>query len=308
MAASVSAIRKRIYCVFLVAAVLLLSATARAAEPTAQGHADVSPWRFRLTKGAGTPVCDAYLRRLNVTHFEHPPYCGRPENDSVTGFTGLHRVPLAPEEILALSAHVGGLMLDGDQYEPERRADRLRALGMNPPENSLANVRVSLRAGWLDAWRYEPPIDIENDGSRNNLVVWFGQGASSAIGVCGSASSNLPYPLRSSQVVLFLAPSGGSIDVEKTARVFGHPFPYAETKQGSGRVGLRMIGPEIGIFEYQHVYYFDSFFDALGDFNNQRAAKRQLIDTLGVFLRSEGKTREVCEYEMKNVQMPRAKP
>lgn len=302
----------RVLFLFFLPSLLVMSTTASAAtapvdepsapEATPSAHTNVSPWHFRLTKGAGTPVCDAYLQRLKLTEFEHPPYCGRPENDSVPGFASLHRVPLSPEEILALHNHVSGLMLDGDQYALDHRADRLRSLGMKPPEHSLANVQVSLRAGWLNAWRYQPPVDIENDGSRDNLVMWFGEGASPGAGVCGAESSNLPYPFRAGQVALFITPAGSSIDVEATAKIFGHPYPYAATKEGANRAGLRMIGPEIGVFQYQGLFYFDTFFDALGDWNNARSGNPKLIDTLGVFLRAEGKTREICEYRMQLVQ------
>src|SRR5450631_4496675 len=39
------------------------------------------PFEFKLTKGHGLPVCEAYLQRLNNTPFDnvHRPYCDRPE-------------------------------------------------------------------------------------------------------------------------------------------------------------------------------------------------------------------------------------
>jgi hypothetical protein len=61
-----------------------------------------------------------------------------------------------------------------------------------------------------------------------------------------------------------------------------------------------MIGPQIGIFEYHGVYYFDTFFDEISDFDNKRAEDPHLIDTLGVFLRSGGTTKQVCECEYRS--------
>jgi hypothetical protein len=54
---------------------------------------NVRRYPFKLTKGRGIPVCEAYLQRLNSTLYSTPPFCGRPENNSVPGFEALTRVP-----------------------------------------------------------------------------------------------------------------------------------------------------------------------------------------------------------------------
>ena len=61
---------------------------------------------------------------------------------------------------------------------------------------------------------------------------------------------------------------------------------------------FRPIGPSIGIFKYGNYYYFDTFFDSWGDCQNRRPRYKHIDDTLGVFLRQNGKTRQVCEYRM----------
>jgi hypothetical protein len=61
---------------------------------------------FKLTKGAGTPVCEAFLQRLNTTKYLRPPSCGIPENDSIPGFSKLNRVMLTKDEVERLWSHV----------------------------------------------------------------------------------------------------------------------------------------------------------------------------------------------------------
>ena len=284
------------------AALLLMSFGAARPAKSAESEGAVVTYAFRLTKGTGTPVCDAYLKRLQHTRFERPPYCGRPENDSVPGFALLNRVPLSPEEMLALYYRVYGFMFHADQSWHDQEMARWRSWGRNPPgaQESLANIEASINAGWLKAWRYEPSVDIENNGSHDNLIVWFGEAASASVGVCGNTPSNFRYPTRLGQVPLFLTTAGNTIDVDKTMRVFGHPFPYESTRRGAGRHEVRMIGPEIGIFEYQGTYYFDTFFDGISDLDNKRAEEPHLIDTLGVFLRSARTFKQVCEYEYRS--------
>jgi hypothetical protein len=125
-------------------------------------------------------------------------------------------------------------------------------------------VRAHLLGGpdrsLLAVWRYDPAVDIENDGARDDLIVWYGSGVS-------------------------------DLDETKTMAVFGHPLGESDP-----RLRLRMIGPQIGIFEYQGVFYFDTVFDARGDFTGHRVGDPELLNTLGVFLRKNGETHQVCEY------------
>jgi len=69
-------------------------------KSTKQDAGNNQRYHFQLTKGAGTPVCDAYLERLNTTEYKKPPYCDRPESNAVKGFTKLNRVRLSPKEAL----------------------------------------------------------------------------------------------------------------------------------------------------------------------------------------------------------------
>ena len=59
----------------LFAGALFTMTVLAAPEPGSPGSntsSDQSRYVFDLEKGAGTPVCDAYLQRLNETRFESP--------------------------------------------------------------------------------------------------------------------------------------------------------------------------------------------------------------------------------------------
>jgi len=109
---------------------------------------------FRLTKGKGVPVCEAYLQRLNTSGFDfsHRPYCGRPEDDSVPGFTKLIRVPLKPAEINRLYKLAYNFEFPPGQFEKD-----------GPIRTGKVNVTAEVGHG-LEAWGYDPPVDVFNDG------------------------------------------------------------------------------------------------------------------------------------------------
>jgi len=256
------------------------------------------PYRFRQTKGAGTEVCDAYLKRLQATHFEHPPYCGRPENDSVPGFSLLHRVALSATETFALYNRVEGLFLRGDQYWAEHQEEFWKAKNstFRPAQATLKSVDASLKADFLRVWRYEPPIDVENGATPDNLVVWYGEGVGPS-GYCGGTPSNVPEPLRVNQLPFFVAAAGNAIDVDRTMKVFGARTDNRSAALAGQPKEPHMIGSHISFFEYKGVYYFDTFLDASQDGQDEAKAYR-LANTLAVFLNKSGETREMCEYHV----------
>lgn len=54
-----------------------------------------------------------------------------------------------------------------------------------------------------------------------------------------------------------------------------------------------------GIFEYRVDVYFDTVFDSsMGDAAGRRGQEASLSATLGVFLYSQGRRREACEYHI----------
>ena len=60
-----------------------------AATANREAPNDSERYRFKLARGHGLPVCEAYLQRLNMPLYPRPPYCGRPESDALAWLHGL---------------------------------------------------------------------------------------------------------------------------------------------------------------------------------------------------------------------------
>ncbi len=271
---------------------------------TKQGTLDNSQesqqYHFQLTKGAGTPVCDAYLERLNTTKYEKPPYCDRPEQSTVSGFTSLNRVPLSPEAVHALYPRVNKFVLIGKQGSKEEDdvyEAMLKRNGVGPSIDSIPTMRDYLLHGEMKVWRYDPPVDIDNDGMPDNILMWQGYGLyGSPAGVCGHPMVYTHFSTEGGQPQLAFVMTADSarIDVPKTRAIFGHPSGGYRLPNGEMSTEFRPIGGRtMSTFEYQGIYYFDTFLEYWGE---QKKAKNSI--TLAVFLQKDGNTRQVCEYRM----------
>lgn len=268
-----------------------------------QSPANAGVFKFKLTRGKGVPLCEAYLKRLNTTNFEKPPFCGRPEDDSIPGFTRLNRLPLTAEEMHSLDAKVNGFQSYRNQnFWKQQLRDK-------PGEEyrPLSSVAFDIETSRGGAWRYEPPVDIDNDGQPDNVLMWYqGYGA----GGCGSLNGYETYPEHGSYTANILDANNEFIDGVRTKEIFGHPvggFPITKAGKNIGFYdGFRYAGTSMGIFAYQGEYFFDTFFDGWGDFEGKRRgdyARNQNLNlihrmsaTLGVFQRKQGSTQQVCEY------------
>jgi hypothetical protein len=158
------------------------------------------------------------------------------------------------------------------------------------------------------AWRYDPRIDLNNDGTPQDVLVWAGPPIQRALGgMCGVTgddqreSHNSPGGRRA-QYVVVAAPDFSDINAEKTSQLIASPtggLPYPDPHPPSPPIQeFIAIGSSIGIFEYRGKYYFDTFYDGGGhpDFQGKRAHLPSLNNYLAVFLRKNGVTSEVCEY------------
>lgn len=160
---------------------------------------------------------------------------------------------------------------------------------------------------FLSSWRYDPLVDINNDGSPLNVLTWNTEDPRVECGndVAGHTPSTEP---RTLQVALVLTPDGATVDQAKTIAVFGHPhggYTINATLRAMGYLefvkSFRAIGDSYGIFKYQKLYYFDTFFDNAegpGDFQDRRKSDPSLRNHLGVFLRTRGRTHQICEYRV----------
>jgi hypothetical protein len=257
---------------------------------TSPAPADSAPdspemhFRFKLSKGRGVPVCEAYLQRLNQTVYVSPPYCDRPESDSVPGFAKLHRVPLPISDVNRLLPQVDNFSHPLTPT-PERswviQPDGTRKLQPSWPPALIRELAVPI-------WQYNPAVDIDNDGHPANLVVW--RNDTSPGPVCGQELTTRPVVVRSAQFAYFLTPGNATIDVARTKATFERP-PGAVPDPNHR--GFNPIGLAVGIFEYRSRYYFDTFYSAT-DLQGQAVSE----DTLGVFQRLNGGTQELCRYDM----------
>jgi hypothetical protein len=249
-----------------------------------------SVYRFVMKKGQGVPVCEAYLQRLNQTAYEDHPYCGLPENDQVPGFARLNRAYLPTERVNDLYAAVEGFLrdapssryymkqLDGQMVPPSAEHPFL------PPESKRST------------WSYDPPIDIDNDGTPDDgFVIWNTDDRDRSS--CGSFYGPTALTARQFSQAVLLTADGGVVDKEKTTKVFSHPghAPWLSPDRNT----FWPIGYSYGVFEYRRSSYFETFFDNSGyiaDFYNRRRNDSKLQNTLGVFMHKNGVTRQMCEY------------
>lgn len=268
-------------------------------------------YHFQITKGAGIPVCNAYLERLNSTEYSQPPYCGRPENDAIKGFAKLNRVPLSPREVRDLYPIVETFMELANQknldWTDMKLQQQLTETGQDKLSDAgVKSLQMDLDAGWAKMWRYDPPIDIDNDNTPDNVEIWHGSALPTGVGGrrCGEDGYPINHygiPIRQPQVAIVVTGNNDRLDVARTEKIFGHPMGgYPIKFEGHWTVTgrFRPIGRSMGVFKYQDLYYFDTFFDSWGDIESKRRKNKQIGDTLAVFLHKDGKTKQVCEYLM----------
>lgn len=261
---------------------------------------------FTLLKGKGIAVCEAYLNRLNASGFgalSAMPICGRPENDSVDGFRQLNRVPLTADQISELWESKRIFMSQGNRGN--RNSLTRGAPSTFKPGTELAEP---MKTRGLSVWRYDPPVDIDNDGTPDDdLVVWSGD---LNIGPCGRPLGDNGRIVAPSTYILSIDWKNNSVNEVRTREWIGHPqdgYPIIKNGKPTGSLSgaFRPIGSKMGIFDYQGTFYFDTFFSEWGDFEGKRgvdsgasnkSTKHKLEDTLGVFERRNGITKQVCEF------------
>ena len=278
-------------------ALLLLWTPALAASPDFPFS-----YHFTLTKGTGIPVCEADLKRLNTATYSGPPGCDQPQTTSIPGFAPLHRVFLSSREVQILFPRVTQFMAFGKQGSKEQDeafAAERKKLGLSPTW-TLDEIKGYMRLGYIKVWRYDPPVDIDNDGRSTSLVIWQGVPISNAPGVCGKAAGmgGQDFYIQP-QIAFVLAPGNNRLDTRKTKALFGHAGPRYRFPNGMVFRGFRPLGTAMGIFRYRGLYYFDTFFNGWGGSRTSSFAYYPaLTDILGVFVHRNGKTGQVCEYHM----------
>ncbi len=186
--------------------------------------------RVALIKGRGVPVCEAYLQRINQTMFYEPPYCSRPDNDQVPGFTRLERksLPAAVANSIYVQAfNISHPTFDNNQLRPpELPTENVVAIHwLNGTTQKMIPALTSHER--LSVWSFDPSVDIENNGRPDDVVIWRGfppvwhedvdQSA------CGDSAPALQGAVSAESYAFILNQGGRDIDVAKTAAVFGDP-------------------------------------------------------------------------------------
>ena len=276
--------------------------------PTAQLESvDEQRYSFQLTMGSGIPVCEAYWKRLNSTRYDITPACNRPESDKVLGFTNLNRVYLSSEEAHSILPRIWdywGSKRQGSKTEDDADELKRKTNGLGPKRDPLSTVKSKIVRRQIVAWRYSPPVDIDNDSRPDNILMWQGYGLLDPEGVCGVPVEYTRFTFNGllATAAFVEADTNVRLDTDRTMAIFGHPSGGYRFNKELVETRFRPIGPTIGIFEYQGLYYFDTFFDWRGDFQNLRQKDEVLSNTLGVFFRQNGKTKQICEYRMTDNQ------
>ena len=260
------------------------------------------PFEFKLTKGHGLPVCEAYLQRLNNTPFDnvHRPYCDRPEDDSVSGFSRLTRVSLQPSEVNKLYRLAYNFQFPPRQFENDGEKE-IRA--------GRVDVTKNVGRGLL-AWRYDPRVDIFNNGKPVNILMWQGVMLGAYARQCEFYDDNAGHGTRVEQMPIVVKPGDNEVDERATKLLIAHPVQQYDSTIHTGNlyssgIGFRPVARAIGIFKYRDLYYMDGFFDIWGDAQNERRGRPALANKLAVFLHRDGVSRQICEYHLSGGDYPR---
>jgi hypothetical protein len=292
--------------------IIVLTASMIPVSSWAQAEADNEGQKqFSLLQGRGVPVCDAYLQLLNQAHFDVTPFCGRPDGAGEPGFMPLKREYWGPDQILPIFTHVYEFMLFDNQFHVQRwfapnPANPNKPLVTTSPV-TREDIADDVRLNWISVWSYEHPIDIENDGSPRNLLIWQGYGAAGGGHPCGSDYADHPWTVSYVyQRAFIINADGKTIDERLTRAIFGVPeesSPARSLRRPKYIPGVaydanpfRSLAQSIGIFGYRGRYYIET--------ENMPKTKDGPLPPVVVYLREHNHTAKVCAFRPENVPMP----
>jgi hypothetical protein len=243
---------------------------------------------FKLTRGSSAPVCKAYLQRLNEATYDSPPYCGLPQSGGGAGFEAMDRVPLSKDQEVHLS---------GDVYRFWQRPNPLVA------QKDWDNLPIFADTD-MRGWRYTSPLDLANDGGKENITLWQGYGLREGQALCGDHVSTSPavnWGFRPRQLPLIMD-ADQHIDGQKTAQFFARARPATQPQWTLPP--FAPIGYFIDVFKYRGLTYIATFFDSSGDYNGARRGAAANANILGILLNRRGHIGEVCEFRMSGHDYP----
>ena len=263
---------------------------------------------FSMVDGKGVPVCEAYLELLNKTRFERTPFCGRPHEGPVKGFEHLEGHFMNLEEISLLFTKVWEFMRFGDQGRTEKffypNSDPKLAY-WSTDATSQHTLALGLKNGWLSVWSFSAPVDISNDGTPLNVIIWQGYGATGVGKMCGTDYAGSTWQLSYiNQRAFVLTADRKSIDETQTRLVFGAPrgvprsvdpqLPGGNVKPGPN--AFRPLADSVGIFKFEGSYYIETEGRAEDKYGGPAPVR--------VLLREHGSTKQVCTLNPESVPIP----
>ncbi len=233
--------------------------------------------RFSLRKGRGTPVCEAYLQRLNESTYTKLPYCGLPDDTRVPSFPRLNRVWMTWPEIEKIKGNLDDFVGKGVLSPGKPRS--YENTGYQP-----------------STYRFDPKIDIDNDGTPDDVIMWDSESRDHP--QCGQYYGQASDLDKGSAIGVILKSDGLNIDEKKTREVFGNKVGGYIVPTGPDEIPVLYaryapVGLGYNVFEYQRLFYYSTYLD---DTNMSPSERRRVVDVLGVFLRKNSVTEEICEY------------
>jgi hypothetical protein len=222
------------------------------------------PFGFVVQKGREQPLCVAYAENLNRVDWRNEPFCGRPIASSSKDFARFKTESLSAVEREKLEPQVIGLMEYGDAgvYFSKHSA-KLRGLQRDARRHAQQDAEA-MKSGALSqlpaptAYRYEPAVDIDNDGVADDVTFWRETGYQ-----CGDYFPvDSPVPTRA-PLDAFVLGTDGSIDVRRS-RAWFYPtaplLPDVLAKEGGpvAAFGWRSSSRSIGILNFRGRTYIDN--------------------------------------------------
>ena len=206
----------------------------------------------------GSPrMCQEYAAAINTRRVvppDTPLACDRGLWEDPVFSPGAKRVLIPPEDMARVLLEAAAMQHSND------RADMWSQLNDNVPPQlkkpESARLIAEMGLAFRQAYRFDPWIDIDNDGVAEDvaLVGYYGM-------PCGTQTQNAQEITKVSLVVL--RPSGG-VDIERTLKIY-EPGRWARWEIHSSAVNAGLKPPPLefrwsdmfSVFRYQDAVHFD---------------------------------------------------
>jgi hypothetical protein len=235
---------------------------------------------FKLLKGQGTEVCEAYLQGLNTTEFlDNDPTKGRVTEPLLQGFADLKPVPLTAEEIQRLFYNIRSF----EQYQDQDLLEKYNALHKDDaavkqqaqqlPEEIKRTMDNNQKTPFV---RYQAMLDMDNDGIPSNTVI-----------------------IKNNNGVYIVDPQLQRLDEDRMKAIFAD----REILDWPTITQFPPLAYPFHVFSYNGKTYFDGFLNLLLIFKNGIFINPTVPKLLGVFIHEQYQTHKVCEYQWVNTKI-----